>query len=127
MSRVRFRGNLLQVNAPGSLWCAERMIARRVLRADTYSSRARGLALRSSMAPDEALVLEPARQIHTVGMRFDLDVVFCDKDWTVVHIVRGMRPFRVSRWVRRARRVVELPGGSLPEHLEVGAVLEIRS
>jgi uncharacterized membrane protein (UPF0127 family) len=44
-------------------------------------------------------------------MRYPLDVIFCDGEWTVVHVVRAMPPARMTRWVRRARYAVELPAG----------------
>lgn len=109
-----------------SLWFSGEVIARRVRIADSPRSRMWGLMLRPSISADEALVLEPARQIHTIGMRFDIDAVFCDESWTVVHLVRGLRPHRITRWVRSAHRVVELAGGTLPAQVDVGARLELR-
>jgi uncharacterized membrane protein (UPF0127 family) len=70
------------------------------------------------------MVFEPARQIHTFGMRFPLDVVFCDRGWTVLHIVRSMAPARMSRLVWRSRYVLELTGGSLPSDVQVGQSLK---
>ncbi|HEX2195927.1 MAG TPA: DUF192 domain-containing protein [Actinomycetota bacterium] len=64
-------------------------------------------------SPGEALVLEPARQIHTFGLTFPIDVCFCDADWLVLHVVRTMAPRRVTRWVRRARYAVETREGGL--------------
>ena len=54
-------------------------------------------------------MLEPARQVHTFGMAYPIDVIFCDRALRVVHVVRDMRPGRVTRWVRTARIVIELP------------------
>lgn len=64
----------------------------------------------SELEPDEALIISAA-QIHTFGMIFPIDVVFCDGSWRVVHVVHRMRPNRVSRWARGARYVVEMPAG----------------
>lgn len=49
--------------------------------------------------------------VHTFGMRDALDVAFCDGTWTVLRVVRGLRPRRVSPFVRGARFVVEAPVG----------------
>jgi uncharacterized membrane protein (UPF0127 family) len=57
-------------------------------------------------------------------MRFPLDVVFCDRGWTVLHIVRSMAPARMSRLVWRSRYVLELAGGSLPSDVQVGQSLK---
>ena len=56
-------------------------------------------------------MLEPARQVHTLGMRFPIDVVFCDRELNVLHVIRSMRPARLSRVVLRARCAIELEAG----------------
>lgn len=58
-------------------------------------------------------MIEPARQIHTFGMRYAIDVCFCDRAGRVLHVVRGMRPRRVTKLVLRARLAVEMKAGSL--------------
>ncbi|MEA2447680.1 MAG: uncharacterized protein QOK47_1317 [Actinomycetota bacterium] len=121
-----FRGNLLQVNTDPALWFGEEVVARRIRFADSAWGRMRGLMFVPHMPPDEALVLDPARQVHTFGMRFNIDVIFCDDEWNVVHLVRRMRPGRITRWVRHGRRVIELPGGAVPQALSAGDRLELR-
>ena len=66
------------------------------------------------MSSDEALILEPCRQVHTFGMRFAIDAVFCDRDLVVV-AVQSLDPGRLSRPARRARVCVELPAGRAAE------------
>ena len=44
--------------------------------ADTWWLRTRGLLGRDGV--DGALLLRPARSVHTLGMRFPIDVAFCD-------------------------------------------------
>ena len=82
------------------------LVGEPVHRARTFVERARGLL---ASAPGRVLVLERARQVHTFGMRYELDVIFCDASWNVLHVVRDMKPGRVTRWVRRARVAIELP------------------
>lgn len=83
--------------------------------------RVKGLIGRQ--VPPPALVLEPAAQVHTFFMRFGIDAVFCDREWIVVHVA-SLRPWRISRWVRAARRVVELPLGAA-DGVRPGDVLRI--
>jgi uncharacterized protein len=64
-------------------------------------------------APGDALVLPGAAQVHTVGLGFAIDVAFCGADGTVLHVVEGMRPGRLSRWVRGAVHAIETPAGAL--------------
>ncbi|MDQ5816227.1 MAG: DUF192 domain-containing protein, partial [Actinomycetota bacterium] len=43
---------------------------------------------------------------------YAIDVLFCDADWIVRHRVHRLGPNRITRWVRRAWFVIELPGGA---------------
>ena len=87
--------------------------------------RARGLIGVTALPSGVAMVFEPARQIHTFGMKFPLDVVFCDSQWEVVHVVRSMVPHRVTRFVWRAHFAIELAGGSLPANVQAGSLLNL--
>ena len=44
----------------------------------TSRERRRGLIGRDSL--DDVLILRPCRQVHTMRMRFSIDVAFCDRD-----------------------------------------------
>jgi uncharacterized protein len=73
-----------------------------------------------------ALLLEPARSVHTIGMRFALDVAFCDADLTVVKVVRMPR-YRMSLPVLRARCVIEAEAGAFARwELHPGDKLEVK-
>lgn len=73
------------------------------------SARRRGLRGRATASG--ALVLRRCRSVHTVGMRFPIDVVWLDRRGRVLR-VRRVVPGRVTRPVLRARVVVEGPAGS---------------
>jgi uncharacterized protein len=88
-----------------------RMIAAPVRRTTTLRARVRGLIGRPRCDPGEALLLEPAKQIHTWGMRFPIDVVFCDRAGRVLRVLHSVTPRRVTRIVLRARFALELAEG----------------
>ena len=80
-----------------------------------------GLLGRRALPDGEALVFERCRAIHTVGMRFPIDVVFVDRGWRVVAMRHAVGPGRLVRPVWRAWGVIELTAGSLARAgLEVG-------
>jgi uncharacterized membrane protein (UPF0127 family) len=92
--------------------------------ADTRRARRRGLLGCDSV--EGALVLTPARAVHTLGMRFDLDVAYLDADGVVLDRHR-MRRHRLGlpRW--RARSVLEAQAGAFDRwHLRTGDRLEVR-
>jgi uncharacterized membrane protein (UPF0127 family) len=90
-----------------------RVVADRVSNARTFAQRGRGLLGRDEPGPREALVIHRARQVHTFGMRYPIDVCFCDRAWRVLHVVSPMRPNRLSRWVPRAAVAVEMRAGAM--------------
>jgi uncharacterized membrane protein (UPF0127 family) len=77
---------------------------------ETHVERTRGLLGRDGLAPTHALLLARCRSVHTVGMRFPIDVVMFDADWKAVAI-RTLPPSRVG-WPRRhVRHIVETAAG----------------
>jgi uncharacterized protein len=88
------------------------------------SARRRGLLGRDGI--DGALLIAPARSVHTVGMRFPIDVAFCDADMTVIDTACLPRN-RLSRTRWRARSVIEAEAGSFERWgLRVGDRLEVK-
>jgi uncharacterized protein len=93
--------------------------------ADTRPARRRGLLGRDGI--EGALLLRPARSVHTFGMRFPLDVAWCDRNLHVLRIAR-MDRYRVSRPVLRARAVIEAEAGCFERWgLAPGDQLELRA
>lgn len=92
--------------------------------AATFRARAKGLLGREGMPPGHCLVLPRSHQVHTFGMLFPIDVLFCDRSWRVVHLVREMPPGRITRPVLKARWVLELGAGSAAA-VEVGTALRL--
>jgi uncharacterized membrane protein (UPF0127 family) len=87
--------------------------------------RSRGLLGRDHL--DGALLIERARSVHSIGMRFAIDVAFCDHDLLVVRTV-GLRPGRVTLPALRARHVIEAEAGTFVHWgLRPGDALEVRS
>ncbi len=93
--------------------------------APTRKARRRGLLGRDGI--EGALLLRPARAVHTIGMRFPIDVAWCDTDLRVVRAARLSR-HRLSRPVLRAHAVVEAEAGCFARwRLQVGDQLELRA
>ena len=91
--------------------------------AGSARTRTRGLLGRDGI--DGALLLRPAKSVHTLGMRFPIDVAFCDRDLTVLRCVRMAR-WRLGRPVWRAACVIEAEAGAFARWgLQPGDVLEV--
>ncbi len=59
--------------------------------------RGRGMLLRRRPDMRTALLLRPCSAIHTFGMTWSMDVLFCDADGRIVKLVESLRPWRVAR------------------------------
>lgn len=92
--------------------------------ADGFGSRLRGLLGRDGI--DGVLLLRPARSVHTFGMRFPIDVAYCDGDLRVLRVVTMPR-HRLGRPCMKARCVLEAEAGAFAHwELRPGDRLEIR-
>lgn len=86
--------------------------------------RMRGLLGRSCLEPDEAMLIARCGAVHTIGMRFPLDLFFVDRQERIVSVVRNVHSgrFFVFGGVKAAR-VYEVAAGVWPTTLQVGEFL----
>lgn len=90
----------------------------------TRRERARGLLGRSGV--DVAMLMEPTRSVHTIGMAFDIDVALLDANRTVMKVMT-MKPFRISMPIRGCRSILEAEAGTFRSWgLAPGDELEVR-
>jgi uncharacterized protein len=92
--------------------------------AESRSARRRGLLGRDHM--EGALVLRRCRWIHTIGMRFPVDVAYLDDDGVVIKTMQ-MHRNRVGVPVWRGDQVIEAEAGAFARWgLRVGDVIDVR-
>jgi uncharacterized protein len=109
---------LVEANGDGPIVLARdtetgRLLADRVALAVTRSARRKGLLGKEGLGRGEALWIAPCRGVHTMGMRFAIDVVALDGDGRVIDCVEDMAPWRLRlpRWGTAG--VLELAAGTL--------------
>ena len=78
--------------------------------AESRASRRRGLLGRES-ARGGAMLLQPCRSVHILGMRFAIDVAHLSRTYKVLRI-HTMKPNRLGPVVRRASGVLEADAGA---------------
>jgi hypothetical protein len=91
--------------------------------AGTYSERLRGLL--GYPGYEGAFILPRTRSVHSLGMRFAIDVAFLDRQLCVIDVI-SLGPWRMSlpRW--RARTVLEAEAGAFERwNLRIGDKLEL--
>lgn len=90
------------------------------------SLRGRFVGLLGRDGLEGALLLRPAWSVHTLGMRFPIDVAFLDRDLRVLRTTT-MRPWRLGRPMLSSRAVLEAEAGAFASwNLAVGDALELR-
>jgi len=91
---------------------------------ESRQDRMKGLLDRDGI--DGALLIRPARSVHSVGMQFTIDVAVCDKDLTVLRTT-CLRPGRLTLPSLRGCCVIEAEVGAFDRwKLRAGDHLEIR-
>lgn len=77
--------------------------------AKTFYQRLRGLLGRRELQRNEALLIQPCSDVHTFGMKYDLDIVFLDDEGEVLK-VDTLEP---NRWAfcKGSKSVLEFKSG----------------
>lgn len=89
------------------------IVADRVTVAATRSARRVGLMNRDTFERGEALWIVPSRGVHTMWMRFAIDLLALDERGVVVDRVEALRPWRIRLPRAGTAGVLELPAGTL--------------
>lgn len=89
----------------------ETTLADRAQIADSSKTRKIGLLKHDRLEPGEGLWITPCEGVHTVGMKFPIDVLFLDKKRKVVKIRAAMPRWRLAACLW-AHSVLELPSGT---------------
>ena len=93
-----------------------RCIARQVRLACSFQSRCLGLLSRGAMSKGEGMLLIPGGSIHTLGMRFPIDVVFLNRQMRILGLAEHVRPWRIRVAPKGTRCVLELASGQIAAH-----------
>ena len=88
----------------------ESFVGLRVVPADTWRMRLKGLLGNGGMRREDGIWLMPSRAIHTFGMRYAVDLIYLNAANRVIDLVERLRPFRIS-----------------PIRIQCASILEMRS
>jgi len=102
-----------------------RVVCDDLIVADRFWPRLVGLQFRRGLAPGQGLLLTPCSSVHTLCMRFALDLAMLDEGSRVVEVRRGVRPWRIVLPRQRTHAVLELAAGTAA--VEVGDLLEVEA
>jgi len=84
-----------------------------VWRTETFLERNRGLLGRPPLDDvSEGLLITPCNAVHTLGMRYAIDLAYLDRHGRIRRLVPHLRPCRASLCLSAAS-VLELAAGAL--------------
>ena len=91
-----------------------RTSALRIRPARTWWRRAIGLLATPALEDPCGLWIEPCHSVHTIGMRYAIDLAFLDRDGRILKLVPRLGPWRAAA-CRGARSTLELRAGLAAE------------
>jgi uncharacterized membrane protein (UPF0127 family) len=91
----------------------QRTLASMLMVADSFFRSLIGLMGMRGLEEGHGLWIVPCQSVHTLWMRFPIDVIFLDEHRKVIHLAENLRPFRISKHLSKARSVIELPVSSI--------------
>lgn len=92
-----------------------KLLASKVVSADTWLKRLKGLLGSDQLPSRTALWLLPCKGIHTIGMKYAIDVLFIDRKNRVKKVSINLPPYRICRAGKGTHSVIELPAGSVQQ------------
>jgi uncharacterized membrane protein (UPF0127 family) len=94
--------------------------------AGTSLTRMWGLLGRRSLNAGEGLWITPSSGVHTLGMKFPIDVVGLDRHKRVVKLWPALVPYRLTSVSLKISSVIELAAGGIDAScIEIGDQLDI--
>ena len=95
--------------------------------AENLWTRLVGLLRDGRLVEGDGLWIVPCNSIHSFAMKFAFDAIFLDRHLRVVHLMAGMKPWRISAIKFSARSVLELPSGAIARSgTQLGDQFEMR-
>jgi uncharacterized membrane protein (UPF0127 family) len=92
--------------------------------ADTASRRVKGLLGRECLEDGQGLLFKQCSSLHTLFMRFPIDIAFMDKKGKVLKMRSAVKPFKFVAAPLRSYYALELPPKALARSdTQVGDVL----
>jgi len=101
------------------------IVIERLAIADRFWNRFRGLQFCRQLPPGHGILLVPCASIHTMWMRFAIDVAMLDRTGQVLAIQQTVLPWRLVFAPRGTYALLEASAGTL--RLSAGDIVALRS
>jgi uncharacterized membrane protein (UPF0127 family) len=105
-------------NQAGEIICNKMIVANQIF------DRMKGLMFSTEMPECDGFLIAPCNSIHTFFMLYSLDLLFLDKNFTVVKALYGFSPWRITWIYFKAHQVLEMQAGTMKKDIKTGDKLE---
>ena len=75
----------------------------KIIIADSFLTRLKGLMFQKALQPSTGLLLAPCNSVHMCFMRFAIDVVYVDKDYKIIKVVKDLKSLSKMVYTLRIR------------------------
>ena len=75
-----------------------------------------GLTFLNNFENFDGFLIKNCKIIHSFFMRFSFDVLFLNSDYQVIAMYSGFKPFRISKFHKKSKYVLELPKGTIKKY-----------
>lgn len=100
-------------------YVGDRILLTKVRRADVFLTRFMGLMLKKDLCQSEGLLLIPCNGVHTFFMRFDLDILYLDKEFKIINFFYNIHPGKILPIMKDCFSVLETKAGNFPRDKEL--------
>jgi uncharacterized protein len=93
--------------------------------ADSFLKRFKGLMFRKDPIRNKGLWIVPCNAVHMFFMKFPLDIVLLSEQNEVLEIHHSLKPWKMTKPVKKAHSTLELPAGSAKElGINIGSIIQ---
>ena len=95
--------------------------------ADSFFTRLAGLMFQKKLPQGTGLLLAPCNSVHMCFMRFAIDVIYINKEYKILKVVKNLKPWTGLSMCRNAWATLEINTGEAERcGLEVGGKLVLK-
>ncbi len=103
------------------------VIVEKLKPAYSFGKRLKGLMFQKSLQPRSGVHIKPCPSIHTFFMKFPIDVIYIDKEMTIVGMEHALSPGKLGGRFKNAHSVIEMEAGQISaSKVYVGQTLRIQ-
>jgi len=95
--------------------------------AESFFSKLTGLIFKKNLKEGSGFLIENCNNIHTLWMRFPIDVLYLDEGGRILHMLYSVKPFRFTSSIKGAVKVLEIKSKAAAGlGLKVGDILRFK-